>query len=762
MTEKEILDLLDKFSDYLSQASPFSDGLRSVGMWLATKLVWILDGIGTVLSELIQLLNIFENEAFKEMLATIEPLRWGLFFLALLAFFSLFMFGRAKNASELPINTFLTFLLIILLPFFFSTLSTMTQGLFNSFTTDFEKPGTSIVLENTTDMLLVAEDNWALDVGESNNNFTKERQIDITEKLTEPDEIENGDPFNYKIETDKDGQDVLKEIEQPSGVAEFLAKDSFSKAYYRNRVQFFPIFLTSIIMIVAMVITAFKFAIVIVKMLGDYALLITAAPADIMGMQRVKTVLSQILGSFALIVYVPITYQIYLIAINVIKSLDFSFFTYLIALAGASWAFLDGPNGFQQVTGIDAGLKSTGAAVAGGLFAGSRLVKSGMNIGKSLGKSAANVLTDAGAFGLGMLTSNSNHSSSPTGINEQNKKGAANETNASNEDMKGVNDEQPSTENANELNQLQGSETNEKQAFEENNEQQTDSSETSSANEAQENIVVDDSNPNEEFTGINQNQESSEQISNHGNLQAQHSASETTESSETTQENRNNQSSLSGLNQSTNSLTPEETNQTQVVPSEKGINEQHQEEAVQNSFSRMNAATEEPVESGSSSQELNQENSQPTIYDEPKLDSSMQNETIHPNTTEQIQMDETRTEESSTVESPQKTATLHSASPDKKQQNTIKPSTETSQPSTDDKKQEYREKKKALRQSNPLRAEVKNRTLGYDMDDPRRYHPQTTFEKKRDMYQLGKNYAKYRKQKTNLKETYKKETRDNE
>ncbi|EHA7756864.1 hypothetical protein JMJ06_000205 [Enterococcus faecalis] len=716
MTEKEILELLDKFSEYLSQASPLLDGLRSIGMWVATKLVWILDGIGTVLSELIQLLNIFENDKFKEMLTTIEPLRWGLFFLALLAFFSLFMFGRAKNASELPINTFLTFLLIILLPFFFSTLSTMTQGLFNSFTTDFEKPGTSIVLENTTDMLLVAEDNWSLDIGESKNNFTKERQIDITEKLTEPDEIENGDPFKYKIETDKDGQDVLKEIKQPNGIAEFLAKDSFSKAYYRNRVQFFPIFLTSIIMIVAMVITAFKFAIIIVKMLGDYALLITAAPADIMGMQRIKTVLSQILGSFALIVFVPITYQIYLIAINVIKSLDFSFFTYLIALAGSSWAFLDGPNGFQQVTGIDAGLKSTGAAVAGGLFAGSRLIKSGMNIGKNLGKSAGNVLTDAGAFGLGMLTNNRSQSSS-TGINERNKKGFSNEISSSDGTMKGINDKDSSSENMNELNQVQGSETNEKPTFEENSGLQTKDA-TLSESDSQENVVEDTSNPTEELAGINQNQENSEQIKTQGNSQLVTSSDKTMENFETPKENQDSQSNLSGLNQVKDPSTPEESNQNQLEISEKGINKQHQEEDLQDGIPTMNESTEEPFEPMNHSQDLNHSPNPSTIKDDSKS-SSLQNKKI-------------------------------------------KPSTATIKSSTNDKKQEYREKTKELQLNNPLRKEIKNRTLGYDMDDPRRYHPQTTFEKKRDMYQLGKNYAEYRKQKTNLKETYKKETRDNE
>ncbi|MFD1902830.1 pLS20_p028 family conjugation system transmembrane protein [Enterococcus termitis] len=323
----------------------------------------------------------------------------GLLTLALVGFFILLMVNKVKSPGEVPMNLLIVVILTMMLPFLFTTTSTMIQGVFGGVTEKFEKPGTAIILDNTTDIRAVSEDGWKLKNGKSFNNYSSERQIKMSEKLTKPEKIGNGDPLKKYIYTSNKGKDSPQDIPAPSGVAGWLG-DMFATNYYRNNVKFLQIYLTMLVSIVALTITSFKFAIIINKMYGDYVLLITAAPADIMGLQRVKAIFSEIAGSLALIVYVPILYQIYLISVSVIKSLNFDFWTYIVAMAGAAWALMDVPNGFAKVTGIDAGLKSTAAVVAGAL-GGSKLARAGSKAVGNVAKSAAGALSDVGAFGAG-------------------------------------------------------------------------------------------------------------------------------------------------------------------------------------------------------------------------------------------------------------------------------------------------------------------------------------------------------------------------
>lgn len=56
-----------------------------------------------------------------------------------------------------------------------------------------------------------------------------------------------------------------------------------------------------------------------------------------------------------------------------------------------------------------------------------------------------------------------------------------------------------------------------------------------------------------------------------------------------------------------------------------------------------------------------------------------------------------------------------------------------------------------LKQSNPLKKEVKQKVFGYDINDPRRYGKQTMVEKKKSSFEAGNEYQKYRQRKKELK-----------
>lgn len=148
--------------------------------------------------------------------------------------------------------------------------------------------------------------------------------------------------------------------------------------------------------------------------------------------------------------------------------MNFDFFTYIIAMAGAAWALIDGPNGFQRVTGIDAGLKGT-AGVMMAAFSGSKLARGVKDFGLSAAKSAGGALADVGAFGLGMSLAtagagNNGNGKGLKGINDMMNGGDSDSENKEEDDSKsnkGFNEQAREKDQSKDSNDLQNQESSE-------------------------------------------------------------------------------------------------------------------------------------------------------------------------------------------------------------------------------------------------------------------------------------------------------------
>ncbi|ROX80046.1 hypothetical protein EGW35_13165 [Enterococcus durans] len=656
MSNEQLLKLLNDNSGYLTQGNPIWDALRPIGMKIAEGGAWVLDGLYGVMGNLLNLLNIFDNPAFTELMHKIDPLKGFLLLMAVVGFFILLMFNKVNGATQAPLNLLLILCLTLMAPALWLTASSMTQGVFKAINKVDQSPGESIILENTTDLVAVAEEGWKLKDGENLNHYKHAKQIDMQEKIEKPDDVKNGEVFKKEIETDSKGKDSLVDIEQPSGFAAWLSK-FFSPNYYRNKVHFFNIYLTELVSIVALAITSFKFAIIIVKMYGDYVLLVKGGLADFMGMQRVKAVFSELVGSFALLVYVPILFQIYIVATVYIKSMNFDFFTYIIAMAGAAWALIDGPNGFQRVTGIDAGLKGT-AGVMMAAFSGSKLARGVKDFGLSAAKSAGGALADVGAFGLGMSLATA---------------GAGN--NGNGKGLKGINDMMDGGDSDSENKEEDDSKSN--KGF---NEQAREKDQSKDSNDLQ-------------------NQESSEN---------EESSTESDGVGENTQETSESSSESSDFD-SLESLEPTEADINSDSPL--GFNEMARQEAEE-SEETTNSDDLNSYSSGNEEAHLSANNEKETGFnqesDDPK---SPKNE-----------------------EKPKRTFSAKS----------------------DRLNQELSQHKK----NNPLKQATKNKVFGYGKEDPRRYHSSSFMSKRRDAYDLGKDYGQYRQQKRRIKSEFKESKKD--
>ncbi|EMF0517465.1 hypothetical protein Q3E60_10430 [Enterococcus faecium] len=652
MSNEQLLKLLNDYSGYLTQGNPIWDALRPIGMKIAEGGAWVLDGLYGVMGNLLNLLNIFDNPAFTELMHKIDPLKGFLLLMAVVGFFILLMFNKVNGATQAPLNLLLILCLTLMAPALWSTASSMTQGVFKAINKVDQSPGESIILENTTDLVAVAEEGWKLKDGENLNHYKHAKQIDMQEKIEKPDDVKNGEVFKKEIETDSKGKDSLVDIEQPSGFAAWLMSKFFSPNYYRNKVHFFNIYLTELVSIVALAITSFKFAIIIVKMYGDYVLLVKGGLADFMGMQRVKAVFSELVGSFALLVYVPILFQIYIVATVYIKSMNFDFFTYIIAMAGAAWALIDGPNGFQRVTGIDAGLKGT-AGVMMAAFSGSKLARGVKDFGLSAAKSAGGALADVGAFGLGMSLATA---------------GAGN--NGNGKGLKGINDMMNGGDSDSENKEEDDSKSN--KGF---NEQEREKDQSKDSNDLQNQESSENEESSTESEGVGENTQ------------------ETQETSESSPES----SDFDSLE----SLEPTEADINSDSPL--GFNEMARQGAE---------GLEETTNSADDLNSYSSENEEAPL--------SINNE---------------------------KENGFNQESDDQKSSKTEEKPNRTFSAKSDRLNQELSQHKK----NNPLKQATKNKVFGYGKEDPRRYHSSSFMSKRRDAYDLGKDYGQYRQQKRRIK-----------
>ncbi|MEW4423384.1 pLS20_p028 family conjugation system transmembrane protein [Enterococcus hirae] len=652
MSNEQLLKLLNDYSGYLTQGNPIWDTLRPIGMKIAEGGAWVLDGLYGVMGNLLNLLNIFDNPAFTELMHKIDPLKGFLLLMAVVGFFILLMFNKVNGATQAPLNLLLILCLTLMAPALWSTASTMTQGVFKAINKVDQGPGESIILENTTDLVAVAEEGWKLKDGENLNHYKHANQINMQEKIEKPEDVKNGEVFKKEIQTDYKGKESVIDIEQPSGFAAWLMSKFFSPNYYRNKVHFFNIYLTELVSIVALAITSFKFAIIIVKMYGDYVLLVKGGLADFMGMQRVKAVFSELVGSFALLVYVPILFQIYIVATVYIKSMNFDFFTYIIAMAGAAWALIDGPNGFQRVTGIDAGLKGT-AGVMMAAFSGSKLARGVKDFGLSAAKSAGGALADVGAFGLGMSLATA---------------GAGN--NGNGKGLKGIND------------MMNGGDSDSE------NKEEDDSKSNKGFNEqAREKDQSKDSNDL-------QNQESSE---NEESSTESEGVGENTQETQETSESSPESSDFDSLE----SLEPTEADINSDYPL--GFNEMARQ------------GVEGLEETTNSADDLNSYS-----FENEEAPLSANNE---------------------------KENGFNQESDDQKSSKNEEKPKRTFSAKSDRFNQELSQHKK----NNPLKQATKNKVFGYGKEDPRRYHSSSFMSKRRDAYDLGKDYGQYRQQKRRIK-----------
>ncbi|RXZ02129.1 pLS20_p028 family conjugation system transmembrane protein [Fictibacillus sp. S7] len=393
MSDKEILDVLLKFGDNLSDGWIIMDVFRSLGWVIILGLGWLVDSLENVTDSILGLKTFFADSDISGLVQMLKPLSVILMAFSLLYTGYLLIFQKKIDREGIIINVFLALVVIALLGSGMNKADHFTNDAVTALNGKEEGSlADTIIKDGIIDVALYDLQEWKKPDINPINQIPKEniRDIDINSyltdgtKLTKDKELSNNgvDILSKKLDTLGDGSHGLQDLDDGNFIT-----DITKEYYYRYTVHWFTIMVTLAITAFTLLTIAIKLAKLFFELAFNYVLATIIAPADIHSGQKTKQIIQNILNIFLVTIMIFLSMKIYIIGTVFIDD-KLDGLPYLIALFAFSLAVIDGPNIVERLFGIDAGLKSGWGALAGA-YAGSKGLSHGVKGLSSAGKSAA-------------------------------------------------------------------------------------------------------------------------------------------------------------------------------------------------------------------------------------------------------------------------------------------------------------------------------------------------------------------------------------
>ncbi|MFD4820121.1 pLS20_p028 family conjugation system transmembrane protein [Peribacillus butanolivorans] len=425
MSDKEILDILLEFKDFLSQGWLIMDVFRSLGWIIILGLGWLVDSLESVTDSILGLKTFFADSDVSSLLKMLRPLSVILMAFSLLYTGYLIIFQKKVDREGIIVNVFLALVVIALLGTGMEKADRFTEDAVTALKGD-EKDSlaNSVIKQGILDIGLYDLQGWETPQIDPKNNIPKGniRDIDINSyltdgtKLTKEKELSNNgvDILTQKLDTLGDGSHGLIELDDGNFIT-----DITKEYYYRYTVDWFTVMVTLAITAFTLLTISIKLAKLFFELTFNYVLATIIAPADIHSGQKTKQVIQNILNIFLVTIMIFLSMKIYLMGTAFIDE-KLTGLPYLIALFAFSLAVIDGPNIVERLFGIDAGLKSGWGALAGA-YAGGKGLSKGIQGLSSAGKSAAlkGIGGAAGVAGMAQGLSSRNKDKDQEQKNEQ-------------------------------------------------------------------------------------------------------------------------------------------------------------------------------------------------------------------------------------------------------------------------------------------------------------------------------------------------------
>ncbi|RJS62995.1 pLS20_p028 family conjugation system transmembrane protein [Priestia filamentosa] len=405
MKDEEIVQKLQTFSDYLEVGNILSYCLRWLGWFLIQALAWLVDGLEGITDSILGIKTFFNSPDVQGFIKDIQPFLYVLLAFSLVYIGYLLIMNKKLNREQIAINLFISIGVIVLLNVGMLKADKFTDEAVDA--VDLNEEGTTsekIIKNGITDIAQIDVDGWKTTNLKKPNRVPQKniKMIDITEKIDGDFEI------NKDKELSAEGKKILEKKLALNGEGkEGLAKldngwfDFFPEQYYRWHWDFWTIAITLFVTGMTLLFITIKLAKLCYELAFNSILAQLLAPADIADGQKLKQVLKSIMNTFLIIIMIFISMKVYLMGTQFISD-KLDGIAYLIALIAISIAVVDGPVMCERIFGIDAGLKSGWAAVAGGVGLAKGIESAMGSVGK--GKKALEKLGGLGKSGVGGLS----------------------------------------------------------------------------------------------------------------------------------------------------------------------------------------------------------------------------------------------------------------------------------------------------------------------------------------------------------------------
>ncbi|MFY0779047.1 pLS20_p028 family conjugation system transmembrane protein [Peribacillus simplex] len=366
----EVARILEEFSDFLEMTNPISYMLRWIGWVIIKGLAWLVDSLSNITDSILGLKMFYDSVEITSFVEFLIPLSVILMGFSFLYTGYQLIFQKKLNREAIIVNVFMIMFLFALIQEGMEKANQFTDKAIDAL--DVVEEGSisqKVIKDNMTDLAQFDATGWKTTELNHPNRVPKDRilKINITQAIDkdfdpageakEMSEIGLG-VFSNRLEYDDLGNP--KKVELDDGW--FTA---FKEKYYRWDWNFWTIAITLAITAFTMLTIAIKLAKLFFELTFNYVLAIIIAPADIHSGQKTKQILQSILNTFLVTIMIFLSMKIYLIGTEFITD-KLDGVAYLIALFAFSLAVIDGPNIVERLFGIDAGLKSSWGAVAGG------------------------------------------------------------------------------------------------------------------------------------------------------------------------------------------------------------------------------------------------------------------------------------------------------------------------------------------------------------------------------------------------------------
>ncbi|EGO9445133.1 pLS20_p028 family conjugation system transmembrane protein [Enterococcus faecalis] len=412
MSTKEIFTALDTFSDYLSLASMIKDIGRSILYFIVSILLWIVDNLMNVLKEMLNFLGFYNADSLKGEGGLVQTLisfkSFGVA-LAILMIGLVLLLGKSQQTRDIPMNVLMLLLMSLMLPSIMRDGIKIVTATESSLSATQGEVGFATVKDNLIDTYILAEKGWQTTEPDPKNRLTDLDWFDINERISDPDEVDNGEVFNYELKNKKNGEgkEAVELDDGGGGIMAWLVKKFFAPAYYRWHANWLPMIVTLGVLAFSLIISLLRVGRLGIELAYNNIWAQLTVFFSFRDMKRAKMAFMEIISGFVMLLSIFTMYYVFIYYNSFVFSKDVSMLAQLFAVAGGAWFVYDGPAIVQKTLGIDAGLSTAGSFVMG-MGAKSAADKVGDVAKTAAGATVAGVVGAAG-FADGLMRGKKNN-----------------------------------------------------------------------------------------------------------------------------------------------------------------------------------------------------------------------------------------------------------------------------------------------------------------------------------------------------------------